>query len=165
MRQFQKNKPKSDNFYGSLFTMREAEDRVRERRERDYSSLVRSPEPGRVIDSKKAQRLINQGRVSLTYPSDNSKGSPRSKLSPAGQTPKFTQLSTTLTSTLHLRTLHLRRRSDPKERARDLGSDFLSLPPSPSPIPSTNRNLHLVLGLPKSQFTCSDLSQLVTWAI
>ena len=31
IRQFQKKKPKSDNFYGSLFTIREAEDRVREK--------------------------------------------------------------------------------------------------------------------------------------
>ena len=72
IRQFQKKKPKSDNFYGSLFTIRETEDRVREReREREYySSLVWSPKPGRVI-SYKAQRLINQGRVSLIYPRDN----------------------------------------------------------------------------------------------
>ena len=78
IRQFQKKKPKSDNFYGSLFTIREAEDRVREREREYYSSLVRSPESGRVIDPNRAQRLINQGRVSLKYPRDNSKGSPLS---------------------------------------------------------------------------------------
>ena len=122
-----KKRPKSDNFYGSLYTMREAEDRVRERREREYySSLVQSPEPGRAIDSKKAQRLINQGRVSLTYPSDNSKGSPLSKLSsastrtpsqPSSQYPPKTPPS-------------------PGERLKALlevpGSDFLSLPLSAS---------------------------------
>ena len=77
-RQFQKKRPKSGGFYGSLFTIRETEDRERERereRERITPAWSRAPNQAVFLDLNRAQRLINQGRVSLTYPRDNSKGS------------------------------------------------------------------------------------------
>ena len=101
-RQFQKKRPKSDNFYGSLFTIRETEDRVREG-ERESINPAWSGAQNQVgfIDPNKAQRLINQGRVSLSYPRDNSKGSPLNKLSPAGHPPEFPR---TPQSKLHMNT-------------------------------------------------------------